>query len=148
MEDNNKKDPSLMVDEWLKEIMAKLDLPDPSETKTEGLEADEHAIASAGLTHPDDIELEKIVQETLAENWGEPEAEPEPQPQKLSEETQFFQPPTQETIVAAPKEPAFEAEPSFELDLPEEKEIVEEPPLKKRRIFQYPRGCSRKGCFR
>ena len=28
MEDNNKKDPSLMVDEWLKEIMAKLDLPD------------------------------------------------------------------------------------------------------------------------
>ena len=49
MEDNNKKDPSLMVDEWLKEIMAKLDLPDPSETKTEGLEADEHAIASTGL---------------------------------------------------------------------------------------------------
>ena len=33
MEDNNKKDPSLMVDEWLKEIMAKLDLPDQSETK-------------------------------------------------------------------------------------------------------------------
>ena len=124
MEDNNKKDPSLMVDEWLKEIMAKLDLPDQSETKAGDLGADEHAIASAGLTHPDDMELEKIVQETLAENWGEhetePETEPEPHPKKLSEETQFFQPPTQETIVTAPKEPAFEAEPSFELDLPEE----------------------------
>ena len=90
MEDNNKKDPSLMVDEWLKEIMAKLDLPDQSETKTGDLGADEHAIASAGLTHPDDMELEKIVQETLAENWGEPETEPEtepePHPKKLSEE--------------------------------------------------------------
>ena len=56
MEDNNKKDPSLMVDEWLKEIMAKLDLPDQSETKAGDLGADEHAIASAGLTHPDDME--------------------------------------------------------------------------------------------
>lgn len=136
MEDNNKKDPSLMVDEWLKEIMAKLDLPDQSETKAGDLGADEHAIASAGLTHPDDMELEKIVQETLAENWGEhetePETEPEPHPKKLSEETQFFQPPTQETIVTAPKEPAFEAEPSFELDLPEEEELIQEPPLKKK----------------
>ncbi|MBQ8797342.1 MAG: endolytic transglycosylase MltG [Oscillospiraceae bacterium] len=31
---------------------------------------DEQAVASAGLTHPDDLELERIVQETIAENWG------------------------------------------------------------------------------
>lgn len=33
--------------------------------------ADETAVASAGLTHPDDLEFERIIQETIAENWGE-----------------------------------------------------------------------------
>ena len=103
MEDNNKKDPSLMVDEWLKEIMAKLDLPDQSETKAGDLGADEHAIASAGLTHPDDMELEKIVQETLAENWGEhetePETEPEPHPKSFPKKRSFSSPPPRKQLL-------------------------------------------------
>ena len=104
--DNNKKDPSAMVDEWLKEIMDKLDLPDQSKAKTGDLGADEHAIASAGLTHPDDLELEKIVQETLAENWGEPEEE------KVSDETQFFVPPTQAEPAPTVQEAPVYQEPS------------------------------------
>lgn len=75
--ENNKKDPSSMVDGWLKEIMNKMDLPDPAESSTTELGPDEHAIAAAGLTHPDDMELERIVQETIAENWGEAPAQQE-----------------------------------------------------------------------
>ncbi len=37
----------------------------------EELGPDEHAVA--GLTHPDDVQLEKIIQETKAEDWGLPE---------------------------------------------------------------------------
>ena len=132
--DNNKKDPSELVDEWLKEIMAKLDLPDNKPTEAGDLGADEKAIASAGLTHPDDLELEQIMRETKEESWGQPEPTPEPNPEpnpkptKVSEETQFFAPPSQEEI-AAPTEPAFEAEPSLELDLPEEEVVQEAPPV-------------------
>lgn len=37
---------------------------------------DEQAIAAAGLTHPDDLELEKIIQETKAGVWGVEEDTP------------------------------------------------------------------------
>ena len=66
--DNNKKDPAGMVDGWLNDILDKLDI---DTTVPKELGPDEQAVASAGLTHPDDMELERIVQETLAENWGE-----------------------------------------------------------------------------
>ena len=48
---------------WLDDILGQ---------QQEGKEitADEQAVASAGLTHPDDLELERIVQETIAQNWG------------------------------------------------------------------------------
>lgn len=70
--DNKRKDPASMVDGWLKDIMNKMDLPQDAEAEQKpGIEADEQAIAAAGLTHPDDMELERIVQETLAESWGE-----------------------------------------------------------------------------
>ena len=62
--ENNKKDPNELVQGWLDEILSKLDIP---ESNTFG--TDEQAAASAGLTHPDDMELERIVQETIAENW-------------------------------------------------------------------------------
>lgn len=49
---------------WLDDILGKRE-------DTEHIQPDEQAVASAGLTHPDDLELERIVQETIAENWGE-----------------------------------------------------------------------------
>lgn len=48
---------------WLDDILGK-----PAESKQ--IDTDEQAAVAAGLTHPDDLELERIVQETLAENWG------------------------------------------------------------------------------
>lgn len=68
----NKKDPAGMVDDWLNEILDRLNI-DTTDSQPENAELgpDEQAVASAGLTHPDDLELERIVQETLAENWGE-----------------------------------------------------------------------------
>ena len=109
--DNQKKDPSGMVDEWLKEIMRKLDIPEEGQTSSTDLRADEQAIASAGLIHPDDLELEKIVQETLAENWGEEPA------QDAGAQTRFFTAPHQPEASApkeAPAEQVLESE-----DLPE-----------------------------
>ena len=69
--DNNKKDAASMVEGWLDEILSRLDIPEADESTTNQLGADEQAAASAGLTHPDDLELERIVQQTIAENWGE-----------------------------------------------------------------------------
>lgn len=68
---------------WLDDILGQRE-------DTEEITADEQAVAAAGLTHPDDLELERIVQETIAENWG-PEFEPEASPAD-SDATQFFTP--------------------------------------------------------
>lgn len=82
---DNKKDPNELVQGWMDEILKKLDIPEFN-----GLGADEQAAASAGLTHPDDMELERIVQETLAENWQE-EADPNLNPEEDKENsTRFF----------------------------------------------------------
>ena len=64
--------------DWLDEILGTKNTP-------KELGPDEIAVAAAGLTHPDDAELEKIIQETMAENWGaeyaeEPAPTPEPAP--------------------------------------------------------------------
>ena len=50
--------------DWLDEILGAHNIP-------KELGPDEMAVAAAGLTHPDDAELERIVQQTMAENWGE-----------------------------------------------------------------------------
>ncbi len=77
--ENSKKDPAKMVDTWLNEILDRLDLEQtPEQTGGQEIGTDEQAVASAGLTHPDDMELERIVQETLAENWGDTFAEDKP----------------------------------------------------------------------
>lgn len=60
--------------DWLDEVLGTKHTP-------KELGPDETAVAAAGLTHPDDAELEKIIQETLAENWGDtpvPEETPAP----------------------------------------------------------------------
>lgn len=62
--DNNRKDPSSLVDGWLDKILEKHNI-------TNEIGPDEQAVSSAGLTHPDDMELARIVQETIAENWGD-----------------------------------------------------------------------------
>jgi len=62
--DNQRKDSQTPENEnWLDDILGKHNVP-------KELGPDELAVAAAGLTHPDDMELEKIVQETLAEEWG------------------------------------------------------------------------------
>ena len=62
--------------DWLDEILGTTNTP-------KELGPDEIAVAAAGLTHPDDAELEKIIQETLAEDWGtEPEPQRAPAPEK------------------------------------------------------------------
>ena len=79
--------------------------------ETEEIKADEQAIAAAGLTHPDDLELERIVQETIAENWGAEFAEETASDD--ADATQFFAPqqetapqPVNEPVPAKPAEPA------------------------------------------
>lgn len=89
--DNNKKDPNELVQGWLDEILKKLDIPERSD-----FGADEQAVASAGLTHPDDMELEQIVQETLAENWGEDLEKAETEAESIENSTRFFAPPQEE----------------------------------------------------
>lgn len=104
MENNNRKDPDTLVQGWLDEIMRKLDIPEAPD-----LGADEQAVASAGLTHPDDLELEKIVQETLAENWGEEFAQETPVQEDTENSTRFFVPPQpQEPENEIPAEPTSE----------------------------------------
>lgn len=62
--DKNNRTPE--NDSWLDQVLGE-------KPATQEIGPDEQAISDAGLTHPDDLELERIVQETLAENWGETE---------------------------------------------------------------------------
>ena len=123
--DNNKKDPSSIVEGMLDDIMKKLGLSE--ETPKPDLEADEAAIKEAGLIRPDELELEQIVQETLAENWGEGEAEPA-QEQAPQEATQFFEAPAETPTVQqppVPQGPAFDV-PVFDELIIEDPEAEEE----------------------
>lgn len=137
--ENNKKDPSAIVEGMLDDIMKKLGLSE--EAPQPELGPDETAIRKAGLIRPDELELEQIVQETLAEDWGEPETEPvlEEAPQ---EATQFFETPVETPTVQqppVPQGPAFDvpvfdeliiedAEPEEEL----QQEVQEEMPVKEK----------------
>lgn len=68
---NNRNDP-----DWLDEVLGTKRTP-------KALKHDEAAAAAANLSQPDDAELERIIQETMAENWGEePAAKPAPAPTK------------------------------------------------------------------
>lgn len=70
-------------DNWLEEFLKSHQAP-------EEIGPDESSTLSAGLTHPDDLELERIVQETIAENWDE---EPVLNPQEDDAgNTRFFAP--------------------------------------------------------
>ena len=69
---------------WLDDILGQ-------QQNTEEIKPDEQAVASAGLTHPDDAELERIVQETIAANWGINTSEEEKKTDD-PDATQFFAP--------------------------------------------------------
>ena len=74
--DDNKKDVSGLVDSWLDEIMKKMDLPEEEQSPQTADPSDPLPDLSAtmpridGLSPVEDDELERIVQETLAEDWG------------------------------------------------------------------------------
>ena len=95
MEKENKKEENFSAlegSDWLDEILG------ANETAKE-LTGDELAMAAAGLTSPEDAELEKI----LAEDWDSvPDAENSALPNQLSfDETQAFIPPeTEESLPA------------------------------------------------
>jgi len=65
--DENKQPDRLFDDQWLEEFLAAPALDSE-------IQADEQAIAAAGLTHPNDLELEKIMQEVLSEVRAEEDA--------------------------------------------------------------------------
>lgn len=69
--------------QWVDEVLG-------TKAPSEEIGVDEHAIASAPLTHPNDLELEKIMTEVL-------EAEPVQQPAP-EEQTQMFVPPSEPAI--------------------------------------------------
>ncbi len=60
--DNNKHLDELSSEEWLDELFKKPHL-------AEEILADEKAVAAAGLTHPSDLEFEKIMREAKADGW-------------------------------------------------------------------------------
>lgn len=73
----DKKNPN-MGDDWLDEILGKRNV-------ARELRADELAVAADGLAHPEEIDLERVVQETMAENWGEEEKTELPGQQSFDE---------------------------------------------------------------
>ena len=79
--DEKKLPDQLSDDKWLEELLAAPDL---------GAEigVDEQAIAAAGLTHPSDLELEKIMQEVLSEAQAEEAAAQKSAPSQSAPETQ------------------------------------------------------------
>lgn len=89
---------------------------------------DELAVHAAGLTHPNDVELENI----LAEDWDSvpdhPEQEPEPLLHEdapvLMEETAVFQAPTQ--VIPAVSEEVYAEEPANETEEYTDEELYDE----------------------
>ena len=92
MDNERKEVPASENENWLDEILG-------TAPSAQEIGPDEQAISSAKLTHPDDLELERI----LAENW-DTEQEPQelPAQQPLTEETQLFTAAEESTPLQAP----------------------------------------------
>lgn len=87
--DNERKDAQQPQDEnWLDEILG-------ASTSTKEIGPDEHAVSSAGLTHPNDLELERILSELAQDKQPQPEAAK--QTPASADFTQQFTPPQEET---------------------------------------------------
>lgn len=134
--ENNKKDPSSIVEGMLDDIMKKLGL-DEEKPQTD-IGPDEAAIKEAGLIRPDEVELEQIIQETRAENLNQPEEDPD-----QMQITRFFTAPAEEIPVQptpVSREPAFDVPVFDELiieeeepETPPQQETPEEKPVKEKK---------------
>lgn len=138
--DNERKDIP-QNEEWLDDVLG-------APTPESEIGPDENAVASAGLIHPDDMELEMIMAEHRAEDITEvieaavaeqielaDTAEPEEEPANdaLSDDTQFFTPQIAEEPADIPEEEAFIEQPQEEAATQEEPEAEEELPPRKGR---------------
>ena len=113
MDNERKHSGSPENQEWLDAILG-------AREQVQELGPDEHAVNSAGLTHPDELDLERIMQETKAESWGTT-PDPEEPSQEAVEMTQRFVP------VEEPAEPEAE-------ELPEEQSQEEPEEAHEKRI--------------
>lgn len=96
---DNKNDDFLLPDNeaWLNELLGRA-------PETKELGPDEQAVSMAGLTHPDDLEFEKIMQEALAER----DAEQQSAAEELGATQKFTQEDLQLEVaqqIAEPEEP-------------------------------------------
>ena len=134
MENQNNNPEIPQEDAWLDDILGEQALP-------QELGPDEQAIAEAGLVHPEDVELEAILKETLEDSLeAEPSAqEPQVEVPEDQDATRMFTPvQSQEPKEGFPEEaaevicPVDEAEPQQE---PADENVAEEEeaPLPKRR---------------
>ncbi|MBO5868029.1 MAG: endolytic transglycosylase MltG [Oscillospiraceae bacterium] len=93
-----------VLDNWIDDILGQPQEPDETPA--------EDSVDEVGLPHADDLDLERIVQETIAANWGdETAAEPEIPPVEENngpDATQFFTPPAEPEATAEPAAPAVE----------------------------------------
>lgn len=87
-------------DDWLDEILGKRNV-------ARELTADELAVAADGLAHPEEIDLERVVQETMAENWGEEEHTEIPGQQYFAEIDDTPEQPSDEEEPPVKKKPAY-----------------------------------------
>ena len=69
---------------WLDDILGK-------KQESDEIQPDEQAVASAGLTHPDELDLERIIEEAIAENWNSDLDQPKDTSSDATD-TQFFNP--------------------------------------------------------
>ena len=95
-------------DNWLEDILGQ---------RQENNETAEQETGDTGLTRSDEQELERIVQEAIAENWGK---NFETAPEEDADATQFFAP-QQSTV------PSLDVEISSEPENPNEESPAEEP---------------------
>lgn len=118
---------------WLDNILG-------TSTPSAELGVDELAVSAAGLTHPDDLELEKI----LAEDWDSvPDEVTEEDPEQISflEQTQYFAPVTEEDLQQEVAQQEI-------LETPQEPEIQEDPaPVEKEKPFKRPKKEGSYGFF-
>lgn len=122
-----KKDAADMVDDWMNEIMGRLDFPNQEPAEPEQIGPDEEAVSAAGLTHPDDIDLERIVQETIAANWGEDFGLEIKDQEPINQSTVFFDPKetTGSIIPESAEQPAVPETPAAAEEDPQGPELLE-----------------------
>lgn len=140
--DENRNLDELTGDEWLASFLA---AKQAGQTNTDDeIGVDEQAVFAAGLTHPDDLELEKILQEVHAEQWAEehgtqPEEEDDvkeydPSAAVVIPTEEFKDEEFRDTFGEGEAlEKAFSNEPEAEPEQEEQPQEQEEAPVEKRR---------------